>query len=74
MVDYSRYGGISPDWTAYMAANPQPQLPPNMTPIELRERTNAGRESNSKELLKLLTGNPEIVMTMVLPLTSKQRI
>ncbi len=57
MADYSRYGGEAPDWAAYMAANPQPPLPPNLTPVELQKLTNAGREANSEEILKTITGN-----------------
>lgn len=56
MADYSRYGGISPDWTAYIAANPSPESPQGLTPIQLRERTNLGREAHSQEILKKVTG------------------
>ncbi|KAN0094235.1 Alpha/Beta hydrolase fold [Hyaloscypha variabilis] len=37
-----------------MNANPQPKMPPNLTPKQLRERTNAGREANSQAILKAL--------------------
>jgi hypothetical protein len=56
MADYSRYGGTSPDWTAYMDANPQPQQPSNLNVKQLQEMTNAGREANSREILKMITG------------------
>ncbi len=52
MADFSHYGGVSDDWASYVAANPQPQLPPDLTPVQLQERTNIGREANSKEILK----------------------
>ncbi len=54
MADFSRHGGISPNWTAYMNENPQSKPPPNLGPKELQERTNAGRESNSQAILKTL--------------------
>ncbi len=56
MADYSRYGGISTDWTAYMAAHPIPEQPQGMTRVQIRERTNLGREVNSREILKTITG------------------
>ncbi|PVH76490.1 lipase [Cadophora sp. DSE1049] len=54
MADYSRYGGVSDDWTAYTAAHPQPPLPPDLTPVHLQQRINAGRESNSREILSTI--------------------
>ncbi|RDL29588.1 uncharacterized protein BP5553_10707 [Venustampulla echinocandica] len=38
-----------------MAANPQPQLPPGLSPVELRAHTNAGREANSQQILRSIT-------------------
>lgn len=52
MADYSRYGGISADWNAYIAKNPLPEIPANLTPIQLRDLTNAGREAHSQLITK----------------------
>lgn len=52
MADYSQYGGVSPDWEAYMAQNPQPALPPGLTPLQLREMTNQGREAASNAIIQ----------------------
>jgi hypothetical protein len=62
MADYSRYGGISPDWTAFIAANPSPEQPQGLTRVQIRERTNLGREANSREILKTITGIYYVVM------------
>ena len=51
MADYSRYGGISPNWDAFMAKNPQPELSPGLSPVQLREMTNKAREKNSREII-----------------------
>ena len=55
MADFSQFGGVSDDWTAYVTTHPQPPLPPDLTPVQLQERTNAGREANSREILKTIT-------------------
>lgn len=64
MADFSRYGGVSDDWASYMTANPQPQLPPDLTPVQLQERTNLGREANSREILKTITSNFHLVFVI----------
>ncbi|KAH7395528.1 Alpha/Beta hydrolase protein [Cadophora sp. MPI-SDFR-AT-0126] len=55
MAEFSRFGGVSDDWTAYIAAHPQPPPAPDLTPVQLQERTNAGREANSREILNTIT-------------------
>ena len=60
MADFSQFGGISDDWTAYVTAHPHPPLPPDLTPVQLQERTNAGREANSREILSKITSKCQI--------------
>ena len=56
MADYSHYGGISPDWISYMAANPQPTIPADLSPLELQKLTNDGREAASNAITKGVDG------------------
>ncbi|KAG4425707.1 hypothetical protein IFR04_001169 [Cadophora malorum] len=55
MEDFSRFGGVSEDWNIFIAANPRPQIPPDVTPAQLQHMTNVGRESNSREILSTIT-------------------
>lgn len=56
MADYSHYGGIATDWETYMAKNPQPAVPPGLSPLELQKLTNDGREAASNAITKGLDG------------------
>lgn len=57
MEDFSRFGGVSEDWNIFIAANPRPQIPPDVTPAQLQHMTNVGRESVSREILSTVTSN-----------------
>jgi hypothetical protein len=58
MADYSRFGCESLDWTEYMRLNPPHPMPEDLSPLQLQQITNEGREANSRAILKDITGKP----------------
>jgi len=52
MADFTRYGAESSDWADYMKSHPPAVLLKDLTPLQLQDTTNQGRESNSKEIQK----------------------